>query len=433
MIIKSYAILVVIIAKVQSIIMTYIQYKQNLKTLPEEVKNIYDEDRYQIYLSYETDYRKVKYICAFISVTVEVFIIFSPFFKWIETIAGDNVYMIIIATIVAMQIIDAVTDIPVEYYSTFVIEEKYNLNKKSQSEFLKDIIIEKLGDITMMILLIIPTAFIIRYISAHTDFEHMTYMKSFMIACAVALAAYTVILVMMILQFLLLRLQYKFTEMPDNELKNKIIEMTKDCKKKIQKINVYNESAKSTSKNAFLLKMPFYREFGIADNFLDENSERELLAVLAHETGHLKYKKKPLDYINYLILVFIFILIVWAIPNADYLYRFNEYIMKSFNLHYTNYYLIISIILIIIKPVNFIFDLIGNYTARKQEYYADHNAAALGYGDDLINTFRKMSTDELICVNPAPIDEFLNYSHPGMYNRIKAINEYQQILGRPSP
>ena len=37
-----------------------------------------------------------------------------------------------------------------------------------------------------------------------------------------------------------------------------------------------------------------------------------------------------------------------------------------------------------------------------------------------------MTSDELINVNPASIIEFLEYDHPGMYHRIKAIMEANQ-------
>ena len=85
-----------------------------------------------------------------------------------------------------------------------------------------------------------------------------------------------------------LKKQYTFIEMEENDLRRKIESMMDGCKKKVSKIQIYNESKKSTSKNAFLLKLLWIREFGIADNFMNENSENELLAVLAHEIGHYR-------------------------------------------------------------------------------------------------------------------------------------------------
>ena len=42
---------------------------------------------------------------------------------------------------------------------------------------------------------------------------------------------------------------------------------------------------------------------------------------------------------------------------------------------------------------------------------------------ELIQTFKRISNDELVDVYPAPFIEMKSYNHPGMYNRIKAIQK----------
>ena len=86
----------------------------------------------------------------------------------------------------------------------------------------------------------------------------------------------------------------------------------------------------------------------------------------------------------------------------------------------------IQIITYMIAPFMFLFDVYHNAIIRSQEYEADKEAVKNGYGEALIATFKKMSSDELINVNPASIIEFLEYDHPGMYHRIKAIMEANQ-------
>lgn len=81
--------------------------------------------------------------------------------------------------------------------------------------------------------------------------------------------------------------------------------------KNIDRQGMYMEDVKALFKNGvnivkanytvnkYLLKLLWHREFGIADNFIDGNSERELLAVLSHEIGHLKHKKNWRNFIQY--------------------------------------------------------------------------------------------------------------------------------------
>ena len=52
-----------------------------------------------------------------------------------------------------------------------------------------------------------------------------------------------------------------------------------------------------------------------------------------------------------------------------------------------------------------------------------HEAVKNRYGEELIATFKKLSSDELINIYPHPIIEFIENDHPGMYNRIVAIKK----------
>jgi STE24 endopeptidase len=62
-----------------------------------------------------------------------------------------------------------------------------------------------------------------------------------------------------------------------------------------------------------------------------------------------------------------------------------------------------------------------NYVSRCEEYEADRNAVKEGYGLELIDTFRTISNDEMVDVNPDALVEAIEFDHPGMANRIAAI------------
>ena len=153
-----------------------------------------------------------------------------------------------------------------------------------------------------------------------------------------------------------LRIQYTFTELEDNELRHKIEELMKDCLKKVKHIKVYNESKKSTGKNAFLLKMLWYKEFGIADNFLDEN----------YEIGHLKHKKNIFNYMKYIVLCILFILIVYMIPHGELCIVLSERVLESFGLIHMNYDVIFTCLGVMITPIMYICSFYLNYVSRKE-------------------------------------------------------------------
>lgn len=398
----------------------YLSNKQRQEPLPEIVSNIYSKERYQSYISYKKEYSKITLGINIVSLVINSVFILSDFYTLFD---NANPYVSVALVILVTQLISNLITVPLDYYATFSIEERYGKNKKTKKEWLKDYLLNLLLEIVLYIVLFGFIIFVCTNISKWTNNFNITYLQSLIICLVLALVLFIIITLLSFLSLLVLRLQYKFTEMEDNDLRKQIEQFSKESKKKVRHIKIYNESKKSTSKNAFLLKILWYREFGIADNFLSENAADELLAVLLHEIGHLKHKKNIYNYINYLSLALVFLLFVYLLPNGQLVININNYINNSFNLQYTNYILSLTVLSYILIPLVFIKEVYGNYVSCLEEKEADFNAVDHGYGQALINTFTKLSSDELIDVNPNPIVELLTYNHPGMYNRISYIKQ----------
>ncbi len=170
-----------------------------------------------------------------------------------------------------------------------------------------------------------------------------------------------------------------------------------------------------------VLNVPRRREIAIADNFLNENSHGELMAVVAHEIGHLKHRRNLADLGSLLapalLFLLIWLLLTWPAPVA----MMNNWIMQSFGLSTTSYYLDILLVALAFGPVLTLINAVSNSLQRKNEYEADREAVRVGYGSDLAEMFKKAARDELINVNPHHVIETLEYGHPGTANRLAAI------------
>ena len=105
----------------------------------------------------------------------------------------------------------------------------------------------------------------------------------------------------------------------------------------------------------------------------------------------------------------------------------NTWIRSSVNTSVNNYYILIAVYSACFTPLGKAIGIFNNYRSRCEEYEADREAVKNGYGEALITTFKRLSSDELVNVNPHPIIEFLEYNHPGMYQRIKAIREAEGV------
>ena len=403
---------------------------QRKKPLPEEVADIYDAERYQTYLDYVADNKRVGNVSKVINLVIDVFLIFSPFYSWIESLCNGNVYIICLASYLTMWFVGSVIEVCLSYYDTFTIMEKYGLNKKDHKEFAKDEALGIFSSFAISLVLYMIVAYIGEHLSGWTvagtaDKKHMT-----LVVVGIALLGAVLICLIQLFSYFILKKQYVFTEMEDGELKNKINELQASSKKKVKKIYIYNESKKTTTKNAFLLKLFWHREFGIADNFMDGNSEDELLAVLSHEIGHLKHKKDWRNFLGYGISVLLAAVTCVFIINPTPVYALNEWVRSSWSLTQNNYVVLLVVYMDIINAVMFGDKLFASYKSKCEEYEADREAVKNGYGEEMITMFKRLSSDELVNVNPHPVVEALEYSHPGMYKRVKAIREAEQKYNR---
>ena len=418
---KLFLLIFLFIDIIYSIIIYILTENKIKQPLPLEVSDIFDKERYEKFIQYKNDNKKMAIIENIIGFVLNIVIILSPFFCFIERVSNNNQYLITIYSFLIVYIVTFIFSLPVSYYDTFIIEEKYGFNKKDLKEFIKDELISIISMIVLGCLLYLFVVFVANNLSIWTNNFQLGIINSCFICLFITIVLVLFVFLGQRFSYFMLRKQYKFSPLEDGNLKNKIMELQKGIKKPINKIFVYNESKKSTSKNAFLLKMFFHKEFGIADNFINENEIDELYAVLSHEIGHLKHKKNILNYIFYLKFVFLFVCVCFIIANPKIIFVLNNWINHSFGISVNNYFVISLVYMTFLKPIMFLITIFENYRSRKEEIEADNEAVKNGYGNELIKTFKDLSNDELINVNPDSIVEFLEYDHPGMYHRIVSI------------
>lgn len=423
---RIFILVAMIIKQIYNMILGRIADIQRKKPLPEEVADVYDAERYQTYLDYTADIKKLRNKYKVIDLVIECILIFSPIYSYIERGTGSNPYGTFFATFGIIWLVGLVTETWASYDVTFGVLEKYGINKKDKKEFAKDCILEQVLNLVLMVVIMLIVIYVGEHLALWTNNYSVGYVRSIGICLAVAAIVFIFVCIAKLLSYAVLRKQYTFTPMEEGELKDKIKKLQDGSKKKVKDIYIYNESKKTTTKNAFLLKLFWHREFGIADNFMNENAEDELLAVLSHEVGHLKHKKDIRNFISYGIDAVFIAIAISLIANPSACLKIQAWIRESFNVTSANYYLYFVVYSYIVTPVMFVVNIFNSYKSKWEEYEADREAVKNGYGEDLIKTFKALSSDELVNVNPHPFIEFTEYSHPGMYRRIKAIREAEE-------
>ena len=411
------------IGLVYRLVLMHLSNVQRTRPLPPEVSDVYDPDRYQKYLGYVADNKKCGLAFGLAELAVTMLLLFSGVFAALERAASGNVYRIYLYTMLLFLAAQSLTGIPARWVDRFVIEEKYGMNRQDRRGFIKDTLLSIVQETVLTGALGLALVFIGEHLPRWTRGFTLLPWQVLALVLALSLGLGLLVLLASLFSLWILKKQYTFTPMPEGPLKEKIMRLQEGSKRRVSRIYVYDESRKSTSKNAFLLKLLWHREFGIADNFLRENAEDELLGVLSHEIGHLRHRRNLLNYLSLAQIPAVLLAMGALLLNPAPVQALTGWVRASFGLSVNNYYLLMETAASLLSPLLYVRGVFENYRSRQEEYEADREAVKNGYGPALITAFKQLSRDELVNVNPHPAIEFLEYNHPGMASRIRAMEK----------
>ncbi|MFP4285724.1 MAG: M48 family metallopeptidase, partial [Desulfovermiculus sp.] len=287
--------------------------------------------------------------------------------------------------------------------STFVLEEKFGFNRMSLATFIQD----KLKGFLLALLIGGPClAGIILFLNAYPVWGWVW-------------AWGGVSAVMIGVQYLaptwILPLFNTFNPLEDGELKDKILEYARQNGVTIQDILVMDGSKRSARSNAFFTGFGRKKRIALFDTLLEKHSAEELVAVLAHEVGHWKLKHVR----RILLLGIVKTGIILFLLSAT--IRF-EPLFEAFWLEQASVHAGMVLFLLVYTPLSLLLSAAVHSLSRQHEFEADKFAVrTTRQPDALIQALKKLSRDNLSNLSPHPLKVFLEYSHPPVLERIRAL------------
>ncbi len=399
---KLVVILLYLSKKTFDAVIDYLDTTYIKKKLPENVRDVYNEEEYKNWVAYQKEGGRLDIISAVITVFIELLLlVFNLYACFFRMLSGLNIYLQNLVFVVGFTLALTLISIPFEYYDTFVIEEKYGLNKTTKVTFWLDTVksyIISAGVIFALISLIM--------------FLFETFGNMAILWCTIAV--FLIMLVVSLVIVPLMRIYNRFTPLEEGELKENLLALCEKYGVSVKKIVVRDASRRTTKSNAFCTGLGNRKTISLDDNLVNEYSPEEIVAVFAHEFAHAKYRHvfKSLPFTAFNVLVtFVSLAIVLNLPS----------LYTEFGFTGTNYYFAFVIMSAIIWPLSTAMNMLGNYLSRKNEYQADAFVAKEGYGKDLISALKRLSKESFSDINPHPAEVILEYSHPTLSQRITAI------------
>ncbi len=225
------------------------------------------------------------------------------------------------------------------------------------------------------------------------------------------------VLMLLLYPTLLAPIFNKFTPISPGPLAEKISGLAE--REGLMISGVYEMDAKRRSRhsNAYVAGMGKTKRIVLFDTLLGSHEEDEILAILAHEVGHIKrgHLKKQIILLAVTSLMFLYLasrLVSWRI------------MYDSFGFDYRPLYAGLFLAAVLWEPLSFFLSPIASGISRRFEREADlHVLRVLGNPRPFIRALKKMAMDNLSNLHPHALYVFFHYSHPPFLQRIAILRE----------
>ncbi|MBW1637063.1 MAG: M48 family metallopeptidase [Deltaproteobacteria bacterium] len=386
----------------------YMNIKHLSPQLPDEFSDVYDTAKY----AKSQHYLKVNTRFGFITSSFDLLLLltfwFGGGFGILDSFVrglGQNTIISGLLFIGLLLFLKLLVSLPFNLYATFVIEEKFGFNKTSKKLFFTDLAK------SILLTIILGGIFLSLILWFFESFGPLAWFFCWMAS----------ILFIMAIQYIvptwIMPLFNKFTSLEKGPLKEAILSYAGSIDFSLSHIFVMDGSKRSGKSNAFFTGFGKNKRIVLFDTLIKQQSVEELVAIIAHEMGH--FKKKHIAkrlVISIIQMGIIFFLISLCISK--------EGLFHAFFVDNVSIYAGLIFFGLLFSPIDMFLSLIMQASSRKDEYEADRFAAMTTRDNDsLVKALKKLSAHNLANLTPHPFYVFLNYSHPPVLERIRALKE----------
>jgi len=206
----------------------------------------------------------------------------------------------------------------------------------------------------------------------------------------------------------------KLTPLEPGPLKTAVEALASKLKFPLTELHVIDGSKRSSHSNAYFTGLPWKKTIVIYDTLIAQQTQEQVVAVLAHELGHwsLGHTAKLLT-MNSVHTFFMF-----ALFSA---FQHNQQMFREFG--FTEMPTLIGYFLYgeVLMPCECIIQFLTNKVTRLFEYQADSFALKLGYRAELAQALIKLQIKNLSSMDADPVYSAYHHSHPILTERLQAL------------
>lgn len=347
-----------------------------------------------------------------LSILIPVIFLFSGLSAGIRNWAqGKSRFAIVVLILyfITYYLINTLISLPLDYYSGFVLKHTYGLSNQSFIKWLQDVL--KGLVITLAagsIFICIPYVLIKR--SPNYWWLHL------------GLLLIPVLFFMTFISPLYIDPIFnKYEKIKDTKLEAKIYDLIGKTEIKDVKVYQVNKSVDTKEMNAYMTGVLNTKRVVLWDTTINNLTDKETLAVVAHEMGHylMGHVWKAIV-IGGISSIFILYLInksaLWIINKSGGIFGFTK-------LHDAAS---LPLIILLLTIFTFVTAPFGNFYSRYTETEADRFELELTRDNEAsMSSMIKLHQKSLILPTPGLVYKLWNYDHPTFEDRVNFANEYR--------
>lgn len=376
------------------------------RPIPEEFGDLIDEETWQRSREYTRSRTRFGLVAGSFNLALLLLFWFAGGFNWLDELVRTTGYgpvatgLLYIGFLVLAK---TMLDLPLRIYSTFVIEERFGFNRTTAGTFLSDMF----KGLLLSLLLGAPLlAGVIAFFEYGGPFAWVW--------AWAAITAFT-LFVQFVAPTWIMPLFNRFEPLEEGELYRKIRQTADKSDFPLRGVFVMDGSKRSGKSNAFFTGFGKNKRIALFDTLIEKHTDEELVAILAHEIGHYKQKHIP---VNMLVgtlhtgLMLALLSLFLHVPG----------LFEAFYMEQTSVDAGLLFFGLLYTPVGQLLSIFMQMLSRKHEFEADRFAVRTTESPQaMVDALRKLSRDNLSNLTPHPFYVFLNYSHPPVVDRIRAI------------
>jgi STE24 endopeptidase len=386
--------------------------KQHAKSVPSEFEGIVDSGILQRISQYTFENSRIGIVESIIGNILILLLIFGgllgAYDHWITSMTGSFIGRGVLFFLIIL-IIETLIGIPFSLYRNFKVESRYGFNTMPLGLWFSDLMK------SMAISLILGTIVIVCALSIvrSSPLWWWLWVWAFFLVFG--------IFMMYLAPYVIEPLFFKFSPVKAEGLEEKIKLLLERTGIRVSHVYQVDASRRSRHSNAYFTGIGRVKRIVLFDTLIEQMTQDEILAVLAHEVGHWKKRHVLKRIILTEMVAFAGLYIAYHLLQWDGL----PGIIGSGPLSFYAKVIVVSFLgSLAMFPLTPFF----SFLSRKDEHEADRFASILtGNSEALANALIKLSRENLSNLHPHPLYAKFHYSHPPVVQRIRELRRERTV------